>query len=148
MVFDTGPLLEIVSGSSLGSYAKKLLESDAVRAYASELNFGELSYLICRKSGKQESERVLRNLRESGYFQILSFAEYSDEATEMKCSRSLAFPDCFALSLGESLKIRVLFATRERELVKEIKKKAFETEILFLDELVSRGIERNNITEI
>jgi len=136
IVFDTGPLLEIVSGSGFGAYAKGLLQSGAVRAFTNELNLGELRYLICRKAGEQESEEAVKNLTESGYFTVSSVGEFISQAANMKCSRSLAFPDCFALSIGELLKIPVLFATRESELLKEIKKKAFKTEILFLDDFV------------
>ncbi|MHB1867622.1 MAG: PIN domain-containing protein [Nitrososphaerales archaeon] len=136
IVFDTGPLLEIVSGSVFGAYAKGLLQSGAVRAFTNELNLGELRYLICRKAGEQESEETVKNLTESGFFTVSSVGEFISQAANMKCSRSLAFPDCFALSIGELLKIPVLFATRESELLKEIKKKAFKTEILFLDDFV------------
>jgi predicted nucleic acid-binding protein len=136
IVFDTGSLLVIASGSALGAYIKELLQSNAVRAFTNELHLGELRYLICRKSGEPESEEALKNLVDSGYFTISSVGEFINQAANMKCSRSLVFPDCFALSVGESLSIPVLFATREDELLKEIKKKAFKTEILILDDFV------------
>ena len=135
IVFDTGPLLEIVIGSDLGAHAKALLQSGAVRAFTNELHLGELRYLICRKAGKQESEQAIRNLTQSGYLAISSVAEFIELAADTKCRRSLAFADCFALAMGESLQIPVLFATREYELLKEIRKEPFKAEIIFLADL-------------
>ncbi len=136
IVFDTGALLEIVSGSDLGAYAKELLQSGAVQGFTNELNLGELRYLICRRASEQESEEAVNNLTKSGYFTISSVGEFISQAAKVKCNRALAFPDCFALAIGELLKIPVLFANRESELLKEIKKKAFKTQILFLDDFV------------
>jgi hypothetical protein len=67
---------------------------------------------------------------------VSSVGEFVTQAVSMKCSRSLRFVDCFTLCIGESMEIPVLFATRERELLKEIKEKAFKTEIPFLDDFV------------
>ena len=136
IAFDTGALLEIVSGSESGAYAKRLLESGAVKGYANEMNFGELRYIICRESkSEQKSEEAVTLLKESGYFTISKVEEFMNQAAGIKCVRALAFPDCFAISIGESLKIPVLFATRETELVKEMKRNDFRTNLFFLDEL-------------
>ena len=137
-VFDTGALLEIVSGSHLGAYAKDLLESETIFAFTNELQLGELRYLICRKSGEKESEKVLRNLTQSGYLRVAQVNEFIDQAANIKCRRALAFIDCFALAMGEANHWPVLFASREVELLKEIKKEPFKTEIFFLDELTMK----------
>lgn len=143
MVFDTGVLVEIVSGSSLGAYTKMLLRSNAINAYTNEMNIGELRYIICRKSNQQESEIVVNGLVESGYFNVSTASEFMNSAAAMKCERSLAFPDCFVLSIGETMKIPVVFAGREIELIREVRKKPFKTEILFLEDLMKhRGKEK------
>jgi hypothetical protein len=56
---------------------------------------------------------------------VSSVGEFVTQAASMKYSRSLGFVDSFTLCTGESMEIPVLFATRERELLKEIKEKAF-----------------------
>ena len=147
IVYDTGPLVEIISGSDLGAYAKKLLQSNAVRAYVNELNLGELKYLVCRKLGEEKSKEAVENLVESGFLTVSTVGDFISEAVVMKCNRSLAFADCFSLSMGESMAIPVLFATRETELVKEIKRKAFATKILFLDDLAATTHGRGRASE-
>ncbi|MGI0080859.1 MAG: PIN domain-containing protein [Nitrososphaerales archaeon] len=144
IIFDTGTLLEIVSGSALGAYAKDLLKSSTVLAFTNELHLGELRYLICRKSGEKESEQALKNLTQSGYLRIAQFGEFVNQAADMKCRRSVAFADCFALAMGETMHSPVLFATREAELLKEIKKQPFRTNVIFLDELARKETSRGN----
>lgn len=60
IIFDTGALLEIVSGSALGAYAKDLLKSGNVLGFTNELNLGELQYLICRKSGEKKAQQAIK----------------------------------------------------------------------------------------
>lgn len=140
IVFDTGALLEIVSGSALGAYAKQLLQSGAVLAFTSELNIGELRYLICRKAGEKESEETVKNLTQSGYIRVTPVTDFINQASNIKCRRSIAFADCFALALGESMRVPVLFASRESELVREIRREPFKTEIIFLADLAKRRL--------
>ncbi|MDG6996452.1 MAG: PIN domain-containing protein [Nitrososphaerota archaeon] len=135
IVFDTGALLEIVSGSELGAYAKRLLQSGAVLAFTSELNVGELLYLICRKVGEKKSEETVKNLTQSGYVRVSPVSSFVKEAGRIKCVRSIAFADCFALAMGESMRVPVLFASPESELVREIKREPFKTEVMFLSAL-------------
>lgn len=135
IIFDTGPLLEIAIGSDLGSMAKTILQSESVNAVTNELNLGELRYLICRKVGEEKSEEIIKDLSQSGFLRVFSFAEFAGPASLLKCKRALAFPDCFPLAMGEEMKVPVLFANQEAELIKEMKKEPFKTEIFFLTEL-------------
>ena len=139
IVSDTGPLLEMATGSGLGAYIKGLIGSNTIRAYTNELNIGELRYVLCRKIGEVQSEKAVNKLVDSGYLTISTFAEFINHAARMKCARSLAFPDCFALSMGESMTIPVLFASHEAELLKEIKKRPFKTTVLFLEDYMSKS---------
>lgn len=66
-------------------------------------------------------------------------SEFITQAASIKCRRSVAFPDCFALAMGETMRSPVLFASREAELLKEIKKEPFKIEIIFLDELARKA---------
>jgi predicted nucleic acid-binding protein len=136
IAFDTGTLIEIVSGSEYGAYAKKLLQEGLVKGFVNEMNLGELRYMVCRASGAQKSEDAIKDIRDCGYFTISRAEECLTQAAMIKCARAISFLDCFPISLGETLGIPVLFATRECELQKEIKRRQFETEFLFLDEIV------------
>lgn len=78
--------------------------------------------------------RSIELLRKSNQFRILATSSFLDDAAEMKCARSISIVDCITISMGESLSLPVLFARLESELKAEIKKKAFKTKILFLNE--------------
>ena len=53
----------------------------------------------------------------------------------MKCDRALSFVDCVTISMAESENVPVLFSTHEEELDREIKKKPFNSKIIFLDSI-------------
>ena len=52
----------------------------------------------------------------------------------LKCERALSLADCFCLALARKLECNAIFAKREAELVKETRKKPFDTEVLFLED--------------
>ena len=58
-----------------------------------------------------------------------------DLAAKYKCERSISLADCFVLALAKRLGCKALFTRREQELVKEMNKKKFDVEILFLSQI-------------
>jgi hypothetical protein len=69
---------------------------------------------------------------------VESISPLIESASEYKCDRAISLPDCFSMSLAKRLSLPVLFAVREKELAKEIEKRPFDVEILFLEDLVER----------
>ncbi len=49
----------------------------------------------------------------------------------------VSLPDCFTLSLAKRLSVPYLFAGRERELLAETERKAFDVEIAYLEDYVT-----------
>lgn len=94
----------------------------------------ELSYLLCRRAGAEQAARAVRYLRRANQLRILPSSSFLDEASGMKCARSISMVDCVTMAMGESLGVPVLFAKRERELALEMKRSPFKTKLLFLDE--------------
>ena len=135
IIVDTGPLIELLGGTRPASFLKESLEQGRVRAMTGELNLGELRYLTCRKAGWSEASQVIDNLLGSGYFRVLPAGEFLERAARIKCARALSFVDCVTISMAESMHLPVLYSSHEDELDREIKKKAFEPKMLFLDSL-------------
>ena len=59
MVFDTGPMLEMVNGSDQGLFAKDLLISQRIDAFVNELSLGDLRYLVCRSVNDLPLSRIV-----------------------------------------------------------------------------------------
>jgi len=112
------------------------LERGRIRALTGELNLAELRYVTGRKVGWVQSSQIVQKLLSSEYLSVLPAGEFLERAAQMKCARALSFVDCITISMAESMNQPVLFSSREEELDKEIKRKAFSTKILFLDAIV------------
>ena len=56
LVFDTGPLLELLNGSTLGAMVRERLEFEGPTPMTGEMNIAELRYLTCRKAGWRKSD--------------------------------------------------------------------------------------------
>ncbi len=50
--------------------------------------------------------------------------------------RAISLVDCFTLALGEEMEVPVMFAVKERELVREIRRKPFKIPVIFLEDLI------------
>ncbi len=73
--------------------------------------------------GELKAEVVINELLE--FCSVISTSELRLIAGRIKCERSISLSDCFTCSIGKKLGIPVLFK-KEREIEKEIKKKAFD----------------------
>jgi|SRR5579872_6932272 uncharacterized protein with PIN domain len=135
MVFDTSAVLELIDETKLGVMLKEKLESDSVFGHLTEVSISEAMYIICRRLGMKESSSRIGSLIESGYFQIEASSALYQLAAKYKCVRSISIADCFCLAAGENLKLPVLFATRERELKREMKVNPFQdVDVIFLED--------------
>jgi len=134
LVLDASVLVEAVLGTSLGMRLKEALEKEQVLAYVTEIGVAELRYIVCRKLGYAESKSRVDKLLASGYVQVEDASFLIEAAARLKCERSASLADCFCLALGQYYRCGVLFARREAELIKENRKKAFDVEMLFLED--------------
>lgn len=131
LVLDTSVLIEIAYATKIGEKAVKLIEERL--AYTTELAITEMFYIICRKIGPDNAKEKIENLLNSGYLSILHVDPLSPG--RVKCRRAISLADSYIIALAEKIKGIALFARKEKELVNEIKKKKFDVEILFLEEI-------------
>ncbi len=131
IIFDTSILIEIIAGTDTGKRIASLLKEEVIRAFTTELNIIELRYVLCRKAGWEKASEIVDNLIRSGYIKIISTREISERAALLKCQRALSLIDCFTIAAGETTKRKVMFARKEKELENELKRKQFQTTIIF-----------------
>jgi hypothetical protein len=99
-----------------------------------EVALTELRYILCRGLGRAEADARVEKLLSSGYLMVEETSRLVAGAADYKCERAVSLPDCFTLSLGRHLSVPALFAGRERELLAEMERRAFDVEIQFLED--------------
>ncbi|MFQ6137412.1 MAG: PIN domain-containing protein [Candidatus Hydrothermarchaeales archaeon] len=134
LVLDAGVLIELVLSTDRAAGLQRAMLEEKVIAKTTEISITELGYILCRKLGMKESKERVRKLLKSGYIDVadISLAEL---ASEYKCRRAISLADCYSISLARAISAPVIFAVKEEELLKEMKKKPFNVNILFLEEL-------------
>jgi len=136
MVFDTGVFVDFFSGSRGGEFVYRSLKEGKIFALTTELNIFELLYLLCRKVGLEKSKELITKLKESGCLEVFEVSRLVERAAAIKCERAISIVDCFTLALGEEMEVPVMFAVKERELVREIERKPFKIPVIFLGDLI------------
>jgi predicted nucleic acid-binding protein len=118
----------------LGVWFKDLLKSGTVEAYVTELAVAELRYVVCRSHGWAVSKQRADEMLASGYIHVEDASFLVEDAARLKCERALSLADCFCLALARRFACKALFARREDELVKEMRKEPLGVDVVFLEE--------------
>jgi uncharacterized protein len=132
LVLDTGVLVELAVDSPKSAEIRNWILEGEIQPVTGELNVLELSYLLCRRVGRENAQSAVSFLRKSTQFKILPSSSFLDLAADMKCDRRISLVDCVTISMAESLGIPVLFAGREKEIELEIKKRPFRAKFRFM----------------
>ena len=136
LALDTGVIVEMLLSSDIGGMVTKALVAESAQAHSSEVNLAEALYVLCRKLGWETAESKLHNLRQSNYVSVADTEHVSRIAAQIKCERALALGDCFTFATAKATSSRALFASREKELLREMKRRSFDVQITFLEELM------------
>lgn len=132
---DSGVVLAYLLGEELGEIARDEVLSRERRAYCSRVAVSELFYILCRKRGGGFAREAVEALLKSGRLSFVSSDEVDMEAGAYKCARSISLADCYVLAVARVFKSAAVFAKREDDLSREAKKKPFDVEVLFLEDL-------------
>lgn len=133
-MYDSSVLVEMAYATKLGEIARELLEEHDT--YTTELAISETFYIICRKLGVEEAESKISNLLESGFIDVISIPPI--EAGKIKCVRSISLADCYIIALAKILNATSVFAIKEKELEREVKRTPFDVPVVFLEELITK----------
>lgn len=131
MVFDSGVIIDILSGSDKGKKLEKYMEDNLDEVIISELNVEEIKYVICRKSDEKKAEEVENMLKNSGYFTIFPFSRVRGEVYKIKCKYPISLADASSIATAKVLGLSALF---RRE--KEIEPFKAELNVIFIDEII------------
>jgi predicted nucleic acid-binding protein len=139
LALDTSVIIEMLLSSDLGRTVEEALIADSAEGHSSEVNLAEAEYILCRKLGWQLAKSKLDGLRNSNYVLTVDTEQASRIAAEIKCSRALALADCYTLATAKVTGSKALFAFRERELDREMKKRPCDVEVIFLEDLMKKA---------
>jgi predicted nucleic acid-binding protein len=131
---DAGVLIELLLTGEKTRLFTEIISGN-VEPCTSELAITETQYIICRSFGVAVAEGKIKDLLASNVYDITCISLLRSPASKIKCQRSIALADCFTIALASSRGIPALFATRESELDRELKKSSFPAVIYFLDEV-------------
>jgi hypothetical protein len=70
------------------------------------------------------------------YASVTASDELDAAAGTYKCERAISLADCYVLGLAKLEQATALFARKERELEKEIKRKPLDVQVHFLEDYV------------
>jgi predicted nucleic acid-binding protein len=135
---DSGVLLAYYLGEQVGEIAREeILESASTTVYHSRLCVSELFYVLCRRRGQRIAADYTRAFLDSEHSLLRDSDEIDMTAGACKCERAISLADCYVIATAICHHASAVFARHERDLDSEIKKKPFEVEVVFLEDLVN-----------
>lgn len=125
--------MELIEGTPKGASLVDPIRTLKMVPHVSPVNLAEAGYIVCRKLGRAAARASIDFLLGSGYLVVEDDLSVHMAASEIKCARSLSLGDCYTFAVARLTGSPALFATHEKELVEEMRKRPFEERILFLD---------------
>jgi predicted nucleic acid-binding protein len=136
IALDSSVLIEYLTGTKTGEILKQYFETlkPEEKVSCSLLTISEVFYVLCRLRGAKFAEEKINDMLTSRVLDICDSAEIAVRTGKIKCERSISLADCSCIAVAEMANAKAVFAKKEKELVKEIEKKPFNREIIFLQD--------------
>ena len=133
---DTSAMIEFLIGSDLGEIIRDYLENlDAEESVHNSLySISEMYYVLNRLKGDEFATESLERILDSNIINVNSTLEMAIEAGRLKSERAISIADCSCLSTAKITDSKAVFARREKEIAREMKRKSFGVEMVFLDD--------------
>jgi len=134
---DSSTLIEYLTGTDLGKVLRTYFERMELdeTAYVSNLTIAETFYVLCRREGVESASQKITRMISSKVIQPTDSIELAIEAGKLKCERAISLPDCSCLAVAKETGARPVFASRETELTREMKRKPFDVVPIFLQDI-------------
>jgi predicted nucleic acid-binding protein len=126
-------LIEVLNGTPKGAKLLAAVRSGAARPHMSLVNIAEAAYILCRKVGHAAARTRIDALLASGYVAVEDDLSIHLAAAEIKCERSISLADCYTMAVARTIGSGALFASPEKELVDETRRKPFDQPVHFLE---------------
>jgi predicted nucleic acid-binding protein len=125
-------LIELLSSTDISKPLLDAIEGDTVNPYTTFQALTEAEYILCREIGWEKARGKIEGLTESRAVELVEASELVHEAARIKCARAIALTDCYTIALAEKLDGTALFAHLEDDLSREMKRKPFSINLVFL----------------
>jgi len=132
VVVDTGVWIEYFIETTLGQKFKEKIVEGRISIYISETAVSEIFYVLCRQKGFQEAKKKIDMVFDGA--EVIEGREIQMIAGKYKCERAISLSDCFTMAVSKSMGYPALFK-EEEEITKEIKRKAFDVDLFFLEDI-------------
>jgi len=123
-------------GKVLREYFRTLVPEETVSS--SLFALAETFYVLCRLNGPEFAREKIHDILASRVVGVSNSTELALQTGELKCERTISLSDCSCLATARLDKAKAVFAFREKELLREMRKKAFDVDIVFLEDLAAR----------
>jgi predicted nucleic acid-binding protein len=132
LAFDSSVLIAMVDGSDLGVKLTNALVAGEITVHTSLVNIAEAEYVLCRRVGEDIAKSSINDLLASRYVIVEDDPSIHRAASGIKCDRSISLVDCYTFAVAEATSSRAVFLFKESDLLKEIERKPFGTDPIFL----------------
>lgn len=133
---DTGVIVEYMMGTEIGGVIKEYFETlrPEEKVYCSLYAVSEIFYVLCRLKGLAYALEKVNAMLSSQVIEVDNSEGMALETGRLRCERAISIGDCSCIATAKVTASRAVFVQRERELVNEMARKPFDTEILFIAE--------------
>jgi len=123
-------------GEKIGALARSdIFESAEKTIYHNRLCVAELFYVLCRRRGIKAATDYTHAFLDAEHGVLSDSDEIDIAAGAYKCERAMSLADCYVIATAKSHSASAVFARHEKDLDAEIKRKRFDVEVLFLEDL-------------
>lgn len=135
IALDSSVLIEYLMGTKIGETIKEYFETlrPEETANCSIFTISEIFYILCRLRGAAFAADKISDMLKSRMLEVYNTTEFAMRTGKIKCERAISLADCSCIATAELAKAKAVFARKEEELVKEMERKPFDVEIIFLE---------------
>lgn len=141
---DSSALIEYLTGTAIGNvlreYFRTLTPDETVSSSLFALS--ETFYVLCRLKGPEFAREKTRDILASRVVGVSNSTEFALQTGRLKCERAISLSDCSCLATARLNKAKAVFAFREKELLREMRKKSFDVDVVFLEDVAARNARR------
>lgn len=109
IVFDAYAIMTLLEDEPGAAIINDLIVDENTEILMSDVNLGEVYYILLRRNGKSAAEEVIENvlLEETIKIEEAQWGRIKS-AAEIKAGGSLSYPDAFALSLAREFQAKLV----------------------------------------
>jgi len=136
IALDSSAIIEYLMGTKAGEKLKEYFETlrPGETVSCSIMAISEVFYILCRLKGAKFAEEKVNEMLKSQVLEVYGSEQLALETGKLKCERALSLADCSCIATAKLTSAKAVFARKEKELTREMEKKPFDVEILFLEE--------------